>query len=100
MEMKTQETPTDLQIKEDMARTRIEQGKRLRADADGVVTIKREYGESIIFRLRQFKNTQFAGLWELCALDAKGNVREVITDADALTNALDTMGNVLENKGF
>jgi hypothetical protein len=93
------ETPTDLQMKDDMARVRVEQGKQIVSELSRP-SEKKEYGEPYIFRLRQFHNTQFRGLWELCMVDAKGNVREVITDADALTNALESIGNVLENRGF
>lgn len=99
MDTKTVETPTDFQIKDEMKRVRLAQAAHIREEATRPVEPK-EYGEPFIFRLRQFRNTQFRGLWELCILDVKGNVRDILTDADALTNALESIGNVLENKGF
>jgi hypothetical protein len=98
-ETKTLETPTDAQIKEEMARVRVAQANHER-DERLKPPEKKEYGEVFTFRLRQFQTTQFRGLWELSILDAKGNVREIVTDADALTNVLETIGLVLENRGF
>ncbi len=95
----TVDTPQDMGIREDQKRVRLELSKRQHdlatAEQDPVV-----FSESLTFRFRQFRNTNFAGLWELCALDKRGNVIEKITDADALPNVLELIGNIFANRGF
>ena len=96
--MQTVDTPTDISIREDQARIR----KQLHEK--GKVIVEQDpkvYAESFTFRLRQWKNTQFAGLWELCVMDKSGRkVVETVSDADALTNCLENIGGILENRGF
>lgn len=94
----TKETPTQAAIREDQARIRLETG---RSAAVVIEQPPKVYSEAFTFRLRRWQNTQFAGLWELSVMDKSGRkVDEKITDADALTNCLENIGAILENKGF
>lgn len=97
-DMKTVETPIDAQIREEMKRQRIEAGAALSSRPDKIRGAK--FIEPFTFRFRQYKNTQFAGLWELSAIRQDGSVEQIITDADALPNVLNLIGNIFENKGF
>ena len=96
---KTVYTPGDLNIHEDQKRIRLEQLDRqnyLRnVEQDPYV-----FSESFTFRFRQYKNTNFAGLWELAILDKKGHIEELICDADALPNVLEAIENIFTNRGF
>lgn len=97
-ENRTLDNPNDIAIREDQKRLRLEMGR-----AESRVKDKRlirQYSESFIFRFRKIRNGSFAGLWELCALNKKGEVEETITDADALPYVLDSIGNIFANKGF
>ena len=94
----TVDTPTDISIRLDQERVRKEQAEKLKIVVEQDPKV---YSECFTFRLRQWKNTQFAGLWELCVMDKNGkSVDVMITDADALTNCLENIGAILENRGF
>lgn len=95
----TVDTPTDIGIREDQLRLRKEMNQAdVKRSADKQAP--HEFKEPFTFRLRQHKNTQFSGLWELAVLDAKGRVETIITDGDALPNALEAIANIFSNRGF
>ena len=98
-DQKTLDTPNNVNIRADQLRQRQELGRR-QHEMETHEEDPKCFGESFIFRLRQYKNTSFAGLWELARLDKKGAVVNLITDADALTNAVAAIGNILEEQGF
>lgn len=58
------------------------------------------YSDPFIFRFQKYTNTSFAGLWRLEILNKFGKIEETITDADALPNALEAIGNIFANRGF
>jgi len=97
MNQRTVDTPLDESIRREQARVRLDLGKEA---AKVVEQDPKVYGDYFSFRVRQWKNTQFAGLWELCVIDNKGHVIEQVTDADALSNCLENIGAILENRGF
>lgn len=91
-------TPTEMAMRDELKRIKIEQGEALKHVVEQDPKV---YSESFTFRLRQWKNTQFAGLWELSVMDKSGRrVDQQITDADALTTCLDNIGAILESRGF
>lgn len=97
-EAKTVDTPNDVNIRAQQAEQRLAQGKALAASAK--VMAKPEYARPYTFRFRQWKNTQFSGLWELAVLNREGKVEELITDADSLPELLESIANIFANKGY
>lgn len=59
-----------------------------------------QFADPFIFRMKMWKNGPFSGLWQLEALNSKGQVEQLITDAETLPNVLELMGNIFANKGF
>lgn len=67
-----------------------------------------EFNKPYIFRLRQYRKrinpkpdeADFGGLWELCILDERGKVIEMISDADALNYCIENLQGRLEDAGF
>lgn len=59
-----------------------------------------QFGPSYTFKLRQYKEGNFSGLWELTLIDRLGKVQKMISDADALTYCLENLQGELENDGF
>lgn len=59
-----------------------------------------QFGKSYTFKLRQHKEGNFRGLWELSLIDKNGKVDKMISDADALNFCLDNLMGELENDGF
>lgn len=100
-EQRTLDNPNDIAIRESQKIQRLEQGRSIaeRAAAEKKNVIK-QYSESFTFRFRKIKNGSFSGLWELAALKKDGKVDEIITDADALPNVLEAIGNIFANRGF
>lgn len=96
---RTLDNPNDIAIREQQKQQRLEMGRQIDS-RNAEKQPPMEYSEAFTFRLRKIKNGSFAGLWELCAVRPNGRVDEVITDADALPNVLDMIGNIFANKGF
>jgi hypothetical protein len=96
---KSVDNPNDVSIREDQQRIRLQLLERQK-ELDSVEQDPYVFSESFTFRFRQFKNTNFAGLWELTSVDAKGHPIEKIIDADALPNVLEAIGNIFANRGF
>jgi hypothetical protein len=93
----TVDTPMDANIRDEQKRIRLAIANQPDRNPEQGAAC---FNESFIFRLRQYKNTSFAGLWELVALDKKGNIIEMIMDADALPHNLEAISNIMANKGF
>ena len=92
------ETPEQESVRKDQARVRIEMGAA--SSKLNVPQPQAEYGDPFIFRFQRYKNTSFQGLWRLEILNRHGKVEETITDADALPNILEAIGNIFANKGY
>lgn len=92
------ETPEQEAMRKEQARVRLDMARRT-AELNAPQPAA-EYSDPFIFRFRKYKNTSFAGLWRLEVLNRFGQVEETITDADALPNALEAIGNIFANKGF
>jgi hypothetical protein len=58
------------------------------------------FGPSFTIRLRQHKEGNFSGLWELSILNQYGLIEKMISDADALTYCLENLQGILEDEGF
>lgn len=97
-EARTVDNPNDVNIRAQLAEQRLAQGKAFAAIPKDIQ--KAEYSKAYIFRFRQWKNTQFSGLWELAALDRSGKVEEIVTDADSLPELLESLANIFANMGF
>jgi hypothetical protein len=92
------ETPALAAIRLDQERIRKEQFEKSKIILEQPPKC---YSESFTFRLRQWQNTQFSGLWELSVMDKTGRqVEQIISDADALSNCLENLAAILENRGF
>jgi hypothetical protein len=59
-----------------------------------------QFGKTYLFKLRQHKTGNFAGLWELSRINSYGKVDKMISDADALTYCLENLQGELEDDGF
>lgn len=95
----TVDTPNDTNIRADQMRVRKEMLAR-QNELNSVLQDPYVFSESLTFRFRQYKNTNFAGLWELAIVDKRGNIQELIIDADALPNVLEAISNIFSNRGF
>lgn len=97
-EQRTIDTPNDIAMRQEQARVRLEQGRSIAGHPTRLA--KPEFNPSFTFRFRQYRTTQFSGLWELAAIGRDGKVEEIITDADSLPEVLEAIGNIFANKGY
>ncbi len=58
------------------------------------------FGRTYRFKLRQHKEGNFSGLWELSLIDNLGKVEKLISDADALNFCMENLMGELENDGY
>ena len=59
-----------------------------------------QFGPSYTFKLRQHKEGNFRGLWELSLIDNLGKVKKMVSDADALPYCLENLQGELESDGY
>jgi hypothetical protein len=97
-EARTVDTPNDINIRESQRLQRLAQGKAL--EGQKKTLDKPDWGPAFTFRFRQYKSTQFSGLWELAAMRLDGKVDEIITDADSLPEVLESIANIFANRGY
>lgn len=98
-EQRTVDTPNDMNIREQQKIQRLAQGKAI-AEQSKVLPARGVFSPAYTFRFRQWKNTQFSGLWELAALNREGKVEKIISDADSLPELLESISNIFANAGF
>ena len=98
-DQRTVDTPNDMNIRESQAAQRLAQGKVLATQTKKTLD-KPDWGPAFTFRFRQYKSTQFSGLWELAAMRLDGKVDEIIADADSLPEVLESIANIFANKGY
>lgn len=98
-EPKTLDNPNDNALREQMRQQRVAAGAAF-AERAKELPPATQYSEPFTFRFRKIENGSFAGLWELAVLKPNGKVDEIVTDADALPNVLEAIGNIFANRGY